>query len=112
VLSNEGKNKFLQIIKNLKSLIGYEYSLKKRVHMDGEMKGMKSHNYHVMMQEIFPLCMQHLMAKGCRMAIIHVFVIFSKSLCQDCGPNYNWRAKERGANDINITRARIPTLIL
>jgi hypothetical protein len=31
---------------------------------------MKSHDFHVMMQDILPLCMQHLMANGCRMAII------------------------------------------
>jgi hypothetical protein len=34
------------------------------------MRGMKSHDYHVMMQEILPLCMQHLTTKGCNMAII------------------------------------------
>jgi hypothetical protein len=47
---------------------------------DGDIKGLKSHDFHVMMQNIFPLCMQHLMVKGCRMAIIHLSHVFKK-LC-------------------------------
>jgi hypothetical protein len=57
VLTNEEKNNFLQIIKNLKTPTSYVSSLKKKVYIDGEMKGMKSHDYHLMMQEILPLCM-------------------------------------------------------
>jgi hypothetical protein len=44
------------------------------------MKGMKSHDYHVMMQIILPLCMCHLMAKGYKMAIIQLSHVF-KQLC-------------------------------
>jgi hypothetical protein len=41
---------------------------------------MRSHDFHVMMQQILPLCMCHLMAKGCRMAIIRLSCVF-KRLC-------------------------------
>lgn len=44
------------------------------------MKGMKSHDYDVMMQEILPLCMWHLATKGCKMAIIRLSCVFKK-LC-------------------------------
>ncbi len=44
------------------------------------MKGMKSHDYHVMMQEILPLCLWNLLAKDCRMALIHLSWVF-KELC-------------------------------
>lgn len=44
------------------------------------MKGMKSHDYHVMMQEILPLCLWNLLAKDCRMALIHLSWVF-KQLC-------------------------------
>jgi hypothetical protein len=74
VVSNEKKDRFL--LGNLKTTSNYVCSLKKKVHKDGDMKGMKSHDYHVMMQAILPLCMRHLMAKGYKMAIIwlsHVF---------------------------------------
>jgi len=41
---------------------------------------MKSHDYHILMQEILSLCMQHLMTKGYRMAIIRLCQVF-KQLC-------------------------------
>ncbi len=44
------------------------------------MKGMKSHDYHVMMEEMLPLCMRNFMEKGCRQAIIHLSHVFKK-LC-------------------------------
>jgi hypothetical protein len=41
---------------------------------------MKSHDYHIMMQEILHLCIQHFMTKECKMAIIHLCQVF-KRLC-------------------------------
>jgi hypothetical protein len=55
-------------------------SLNFRVQKDGELKGMKSHNYHIMMQYLLLLCMQQLMAKGCKLAIICLSRVFKK-LC-------------------------------
>ncbi len=78
VMSNEEKNRFL--LGNFKTTSNYVSSLKKRIHKDGDMKGMKWHDYHVMMQAISPLCMRHLMAKGYRMAIIQMSHVF-KQLC-------------------------------
>ncbi len=65
---------------NPKTFAHYVFSLRKKVHKDGDLKGMKSHDFHVMMQDILPLCMQHLMFKGCRMAIIRLNRVF-KNLC-------------------------------
>jgi hypothetical protein len=53
VVLNEKKTRFL--LKNLKTTSNYIYLLKKKVHKDGDMKGMKSHEYYVMMQAISPL---------------------------------------------------------
>jgi hypothetical protein len=72
----------VQIILNLKTPIHYVFSLK-WVEKDGDLKGLKSHDFHVMMQDILPLCMQHLIVKGCRMAIIYLSHVFKKH----CGPN-------------------------
>jgi hypothetical protein len=44
------------------------------------MKGMKSHDYHVMMQEILPLYVWHFMTKGSKMTIIWLSCVFKK-LC-------------------------------
>jgi hypothetical protein len=72
VLSNEEREIFLQIILNLKTQSHYVSSLRKKNYKDGDgdLKRMKSHDFHVMMQDLLPLYLQHLMAKGCRMAIM------------------------------------------
>jgi hypothetical protein len=31
--------------------------IEEKVHKDGDFKGMKSHDFHVMIQDILPLCM-------------------------------------------------------
>jgi hypothetical protein len=62
----------MQIILDFKTPIGYVYSLRKCIGKDGDLKGMKSHDYHIMMQDILPICMRHLMEKGCRTTIIRV----------------------------------------
>jgi len=53
---------------------------KKKVQKDRDLKGMKSHDFHVMMQDILPLCLQVLMSKGCRMSI-HYDKIVSIATC-------------------------------
>ncbi len=55
-------------------------SLKKKMHKDEEMKGMKSHDYHVMMQEILLLCLRNLMVTGYRIALICLSHVLKK-LC-------------------------------
>jgi ABC-type Zn2+ transport system substrate-binding protein/surface adhesin len=57
VLTNEEKNRFVQIILNLKTFIKIMPSLKKKVHKDENLKGMKSHDFHILTQDKLPLCM-------------------------------------------------------
>jgi hypothetical protein len=73
------KKKFIQIIQTLKTLTHYVFLFNKRI-KDHDLKGMKSHDYHIMMQEILPLYMWHLMTKECKMVIIHLCWVF-KRLC-------------------------------
>jgi len=66
---------------------------------------MKSHDFHVMMQNNLPLCMWHLMTKGCRMAIICLSHVF-KNLCQNCGlENNGWSQAWCGGHTI-ITKEK------
>jgi hypothetical protein len=56
VLTNQ-EEIFLCILLHLKTPTHYVSSLKKKVHRDGDLKGMKSHAFDVMMQDILPLCL-------------------------------------------------------
>jgi len=85
VLTYEEKERFVHIVANLKTPIKCVFSLKKRI-KDGDLKGMKSHDYHVMMQEILLLCIWHLMTKDCRMAIIRLYCVFKKDCIKGVEP--------------------------
>jgi hypothetical protein len=80
VLKREEKKIFVGIIQGLKTPIHYVGQLAKRVAMDGDLKGLKSHDYHVLMQQVLPLCVRTLLPKDVRMAIIRVCCVFAR-LC-------------------------------
>lgn len=80
VLTSNEKQQFVDIIRNLKTPTNYVSALQGRIHPDGTLRGLKSHDYHILMQQILPLCLRNLMAKGPRMAIIKLSRVFQK-LC-------------------------------
>jgi hypothetical protein len=82
--------------------------IEKEVHKDGNFKGMKSHDFHVMMQDILPLCMQHLMAKGCRMAIICLNQVFKKMCSKVMDPNTIANLKEDVAMTMVLLEQQFP----
>jgi hypothetical protein len=57
VLLDHDKDKFIHTVMHIKTPIFYGTSLKKIITKDTNLKGMKSHDFHVMMQYILPLCM-------------------------------------------------------
>jgi hypothetical protein len=105
------KKRFIQIVGNFKTPSHYVSSLRKRIHKDVEMTGMKSHDYHVMMQEILPLCLLNFMAKGYRMAFIHLSWVFKKLCSKSCEPSHNGGSYTCGIN-IGAIGMGIPSFIL
>jgi len=67
VPSDHNRDKFIHTIINIKTPTLYASSSRKRITKDGDLKGINSHDFHVMMHDILPLCMQRLMSIGCRM---------------------------------------------
>jgi hypothetical protein len=76
------------------------------------MKGMKSHDYHVMMEEILPLCMRNFMEKGCRQAIIHLSHVFKKLCAKVVDLATMGNLKQDVAFNIGLVRVGIPSLFL
>jgi hypothetical protein len=79
VLIAEEFEVFANRIESLKMPMGYSSSLGK--HIRGRKFGsLKSHDYHVLMQQIMPLTLRGLLTEGARMAVMHMCKIF----CQLC----------------------------
>ena len=90
----EKKFQFVEIIRNLKTPTNYVSALRKMIHNDGTLRGLKSHDYHVMMQQVLPLCLRNLMAKGPHMAIMKLSRMFHKICSKVVDPTATETLKE------------------
>jgi Domain of unknown function (DUF4218) len=86
VMSNQELQQFLLTLKSLKYPTGFGSSLAKCVRASNKLAGMKSHDYHCLMQQILPLALKDLMATGPRLAIVSVCQIWQKVCCKVWGP--------------------------
>jgi hypothetical protein len=55
--------------------------------VDGDLKGLKSHDYHVLMQLVMSLCVHTLMRKDVHMAIIRVCRVFGRLCVKSIDPS-------------------------
>ena len=98
VLSKEEKLKFLDIICNLKTPTNYVGQIAKCIAVDGDLRGLKSHDYHVLMQQLLPLGLRTLVDKKTQVAIMRLSRVFVrlcvKSVDHPCN-NYS-RTQPRG----------------
>lgn len=96
VLTKEERQGFVDQVRSLRTPTQYVGQLKKRVYVDGSMKGLKSHDYHVLMQQVLPLCVRNRLAKEVRTAIIMLSRVFRR-IC----------AKTIDSNDIAELRSDV-----
>ena len=79
VLSVEDKAKVLCILKSLRTPSHYVGALHTKI-SEGKLSGLKSHDYHVLLQQILPLCFQRISNKTFAAAVICLSQVFQK-LC-------------------------------
>jgi hypothetical protein len=60
--------------------------LSKHLNMDGHIKGLKSHDYYVLMQQMLPLCVRCTMAKEVRTSIIMLSRVFRRVCANTIDP--------------------------
>ena len=77
---------FVDVVWQLKTPTHYAGQLQKRVHVDGSLKGFKSHDYHVLMQQVLPLCILTIMRKDVRICIIRLSRIFKRLCVKNINP--------------------------
>ncbi|XP_058084589.1 uncharacterized protein LOC131232380 [Magnolia sinica] len=83
LLRKEEKKIFIQTLRELRVPIGFSGNWKNIVNEDSvDLKGMKSHDYHVLMQHLLPILIQHAFRDSKHMrTIIRSFCTFFNALC-------------------------------
>ena len=79
VLTPDDKAKVLRILKNLRTPSNYVSALHKKI-SQGKLSGLKSHDFHVLLQQILPLCFRKISNKALARAVIRLGRVFRK-LC-------------------------------
>ena len=77
VLSPTDKAKVLLILKQLRTPTNYVVALHTNI-SKGKLSALKSHDYHVLMQQIMPLCFRKISNKALAGAVIRLSRIFRK----------------------------------
>jgi hypothetical protein len=76
VLRDAEKAVFLHLISTVKTPTGHNTANIGRQVSTGKLSGLKSHDYHVLMQQLLPACIRHFMAEGPRNAVIRLGNVF------------------------------------
>ena len=81
-LSKEEKKKFCRRLSNFKGPDGYSANISNCVSLDPPgIGGMKSHDHHVLMQNMLPVALRGLLPRGPRIAVTRICNYFNR-LCQ------------------------------
>jgi len=90
VLSSADKAKVLRVLKSLKTPTNYVSALYKKI-SKGKLSGLKSHDFHILMQQILPLCFRKISNKTLARAVIRLSRVFQKL----CAKVVNWDNKDQ-----------------
>ena len=77
VLSKESRERFLSNLKAIKLPTNYSSCLHSKV-SKGKLSGLKSHDYHVLIQDLMPVCMRDLGNDALTSVIVRISRIFKK----------------------------------
>ena len=86
VLTHAEFESFVRCIESLKTPTGYSSDLGKHLRKKN-FGGLKSHDYHVLMQQIMPLALRELMQPGPRMAIMRMSKVFHRTCTKVYDPH-------------------------
>jgi hypothetical protein len=98
VLSTDDKAKVLQVLKSLRPPSHYVSALHKKI-SKGKLSGLKSHDFHVLLQQILPLCFRKVSNKSLAGVVIRLSRVFRKL----CAKTVNGGEKEQLLADVAET---------
>ena len=75
------KDDFLQVLKDVRVPDGYASNISRRVHLkERKISGLKSHNDHILMQQLLPIALCRLLPSQVTRPLIKLHVISVKSV--------------------------------
>jgi hypothetical protein len=98
VLTSKEFEVFAGVIENLKTLSGYVSNMAQYIRKR-TFGGLKSHDYHVFMQQIMPLALRGLLQPSPRMAVMRISKVFRRI----CGSV--WKSLEFDALQADVARS-------
>jgi hypothetical protein len=98
VLTTEEFEVFASIIENLKTPSGHVSNMAQYIR-SRKFGGLKSHDYHVLMQQIMPLALRGLLQPGPRMAVMRILKVFRR-ICHSV-----WNPLEFEALQADVARS-------
>lgn len=87
IMTKVEKKTYLHVIKKLKTPTNYVESLKTKVQKEAKLWGLKSHDCHILIQQIFPLCICTLMEEEVQMSLISLSQMFNQLYIKVIDPN-------------------------
>jgi len=108
VLSATDKAKVLRVLKNLRTPIYYVSALYKKI-SKGKLIGLKSHDFHVLLQQILPLCLRKVSNKSMTGAVIRLNRVFRKLCAKTVNRDEAPQLKADAAETICMMEKEMPS---
>jgi len=106
-LSKKEKEEFIGLLASVKVPDGYASNIRRRI-IDGKIYGLKSHDHHIIMQQLLPLIARKMEDKNVAIALIELSNFF-KELCSKVATPQDF---ERLQDRIIVTLCRLESIFL
>ena len=106
-LSKKEKEEFIGLLASVKVPDGYASNIRRRI-IDGKIYGLKSHDHHIIMQQLLPLIARKMKDKNVAIALIELSNFF-KELCSKVATPQDF---ERLRDRIIVTLCRLESIFL
>jgi hypothetical protein len=107
VLSKQHQLEFLSTLRELKFPSNYVGSLSRRI-QDGKLRGLKTHDFHVLLQQVIPLCLRNIGHPEVVGAVMRVSRLFRKVCAKVIDADKKWSMLEEVAETICTLEKELP----
>jgi len=107
VLSKEEKREFLETLKSIKNPSRYVSTLHNRI-TDGKLRGLKSHDHHVLLQQVLPVCLRNIGNDKVMGAIMRMSRVFQRLCAKVINPETREQQMEDVAETLSSMEKEFP----